>query len=60
MPVHRPRYRDRDRGRAVTGEAFDAVVEDLVATLDRLRVPEKEKSDLLGILGPMKKAVVGI
>ncbi|MGD0362969.1 MAG: group 1 truncated hemoglobin [Bryobacteraceae bacterium] len=47
------------KGRAVTGEAFDAVVEDLVATLNRLQVPEKEKADLLGILGPMKTAVVG-
>jgi hemoglobin len=46
------------KGRAVTEEAFNAVVEDLVATLDKLKVPEKEKSDLLGILGPMKMAVV--
>jgi hemoglobin len=46
------------KGRGVTGEAFNAVVEDLVATLDKLKVPEKEKSDLLGILGPMKMAVV--
>jgi hypothetical protein len=46
------------KGRGVTGEAFDAVVEDLVATLDQLKVPEKEKADLLGILGPMKMAVV--
>jgi len=34
------------------------VVEDLVATLDKLNVPDREKSDLLGILGPMKMAVV--
>jgi hemoglobin len=46
------------KGRAVTAEAFDAVVEDLVATLNRLQVPEKEKADLLAILGPMKMAVV--
>jgi len=46
------------QGRGVTSEAFNAVVEDLVATLDKLKVPEKEKSDLLGILGPMKTAVV--
>jgi hemoglobin len=46
------------KGRGVTDEAFNAVVEDLVATLAALKVPEKEKADLLGILGPMKQAVV--
>jgi hemoglobin len=46
------------KGRAITSQAFDAVVEDLVATLEKLKVPEKEKADLLGILGPMKMAVV--
>ena len=46
------------KGRGVTNDAFDAVVQDLVATLDKLRVPEREKSQLLGVLGPMKTAVV--
>jgi hemoglobin len=46
------------KGRGVTEEAFNAVVEDLKATLDQLKVPQKEQSDLLGILGPMKSAVV--
>ena len=46
------------RGRGVTEEAFNAVVEDLKATLDKLHVPQKEQADLLGILGPMKPAVV--
>lgn len=46
------------KGSGVTGEAFDAVVEDLIATLDKLKVPDKEKADLLGILGPMKMGVV--
>ena len=46
------------RGRGVTEEAFNAVVGDLIATLDKLKVPEKEKSQLLGILGPMKPAIV--
>ncbi len=46
------------RGRGVTDEAFNAVVGDLVATLDKLKVPEKEKTQLLGILGPMKPAIV--
>lgn len=46
------------RGRGVTEEAFNAVVGDLIATLDKLKVPEKEKGQLLGILGPMKPAIV--
>ena len=46
------------RGRKVTSAAFDAVVEDLVAVLDALRVPAKEKSELLGLLGPLKKSIV--
>jgi hemoglobin len=46
------------KGRGVTPEAFDAVVEDLVATLDKFKVPEKEKSQLLSLLAPLKSAVV--
>lgn len=46
------------RGRKVTSAAFDAVVEDLVAVLDGLRVPEREKKELLGLLGPLKSSIV--
>lgn len=46
------------QGRGVTNDAFAAVVEDLVAALDQFHVPEREKADLLAILGPMKTAVV--
>jgi hemoglobin len=46
------------KGRGITSEAFDAVVEDLVATLNKLNVPAKEKSDVLAILKPMKTAIV--
>lgn len=46
------------RGRGVTSEAFDAVVQDLVAVLDSLKVPEKEKGQLLEILGPLKASIV--
>jgi hemoglobin len=46
------------KGRGVTAEAFNSVVEDLVATLDKLKVPEKEKQQLLGLLAPLKAAVV--
>jgi len=46
------------KGRGITEDAFNAVVSDLVATLDNLKVPEKEKSQLLGLLAPMKPAIV--
>lgn len=57
------KYTGRDmvtahRGRGVTSEAFDAVVQDLVAVLDKLKVPEKEKSEVLAILGPLKSSIV--
>jgi|SRR5690242_11419478 len=46
------------KGRAITTEAFNAVVEDLVASLDKFKVPEREKNQLIGILAPMKPAIV--
>jgi hemoglobin len=57
------KYTGRDmeaahKGRAVTSEAFDAVVQDLVAVLVQLKVPEKEKGELLAILGPLKASIV--
>lgn len=45
-------------GRGVTSEAFDAVVEDLAVTLNKFKLGEKEKSDLLGLLAPMKPVIV--
>src|SRR5262245_33962392 len=46
------------KGRGVTSEAFDAVVEDLVASLNQFKVAAKEQSDLLKILGGLKPAIV--
>jgi hemoglobin len=46
------------RGMGVTSAAFDALVGDLVATLDKFKVGEREKKELLGVLGPMKKDIV--
>jgi hemoglobin len=45
-------------GMKVKSEHFDALVEDLVKSLDKFKVGEKEKSDLLGALGPMKPDIV--
>ena len=45
-------------GMGITDADFNAMIEDLVVTLDKFRVPEKEKGELLGALGPMKKDIV--
>ena len=45
-------------GMAITEPEFNAMVEDLKKTLDKFRVGEKEQSELLGALAPMKKDIV--
>lgn len=45
-------------GMELVEEEFDALVEDLVAALDKFEVPEKEKGELLGALGPLKPQIV--
>ena len=45
-------------GMGITGPQFDALVEDLVATLDKFKVPVREKNELLSVLGPMKSDIV--
>jgi hemoglobin len=46
-------------GRHITDADFDALVEDLVAALDHFNVPPREKTDLLGLLAPMRQDIVG-
>ena len=46
-------------GMQITEAEFNALVGDLVAALDHFNVPQAEKNELLGILGPMKSDVVG-
>ena len=41
-----------------TSREFGIAVEDLVATLDKFKVGEREKKELLAVLGPMKKDIV--
>ena len=45
-------------GMGVSGADFNALVEDLVGALDKFKVGEKEKGELLGALGPMKGDIV--
>jgi hemoglobin len=48
------------KGMKVTTAAFNALVEDLVSALDTFNVPEKEKGELLSVLGPMKSDIVEV
>ena len=43
----------------VSETEWTATVENLVKALDKRGVPGKEKSELLGLLGPMKGDIVG-
>lgn len=45
-------------GMGVSNTDFDTLVGNLVATLNTFHVPEREKNELLGALGPMKKDIV--
>jgi hemoglobin len=47
------------KGMNITDADFGALVEDLVAALNKLNVPKAEQDELLGLLGPMKGDIVG-
>ena len=48
------------RGMQVTAGEFDALVADLVATLNRFGVPDAAQAELLGILGPLRSDIVEV
>ena len=57
------KYEGRDMktahtGLAVTAEAFDALVDDLVKAMNHSKVPKDLQNEVLGLLGPMKKDIV--
>jgi hemoglobin len=45
-------------GMGITNAEFDALVGDLVATLNKFKVGDREKNELLAALGPMRKDIV--
>lgn len=47
------------QGSGIRDADFDQVAGHLVATLDRFKVPKKEKDELLAIIGGLRPAVVG-
>ena len=57
------KYKGKDmkaahKGMGISGADFNALVEDLVAALDKFKVKEADKKALLGVLGPMQKDIV--
>jgi hemoglobin len=52
--------KDAHKNMKVTDGEFKALVEDLVGALDKFNVPEKEKNDLLAILGPLHDQIVEV
>lgn len=52
--------KDSHKHMGVTDGEFGALVEDLVKTLDKFKVPEKEKNELLGALAGMKGDIVEV
>ena len=46
-------------GLEITEEDWNASVKDLVATLDKFKVPEKEKNEVLGAISNLKGDIVG-
>jgi hemoglobin len=47
-------------GMRLTNADFDALVQDLVAALDKFKVGEQEKQELLALLSPMRKDIVEV
>jgi hemoglobin len=52
--------RETHDGMGVTAGEFDALVADLVATLNQFNVPTTEQQELLGILGPLRDDIVEV
>jgi len=57
------KYEGRDMktshaGMDLVDDEFNALVENLVGAMDKFKVPEKEKNEVLGALGPLKPDIV--
>jgi hemoglobin len=46
------------KGMKITDTEFNSLVNDLVAALDKFKVPTTEKNELLGVLGGLKGMIV--
>jgi len=46
------------RGMVISSDDFDALLQDLVASLDTFKIGEREKGELLALLRPMQSEIV--
>jgi hemoglobin len=46
-------------GMQISDAEFDALVEDMVKSMDKFKIPNREKTEVLALLGKMKNAIVG-
>jgi hemoglobin len=57
--VYRGRsMKDAHRGLGIRNRHFNALVQDLVKSLDKFNVPAREQRELLALLGPMRRDIV--
>ena len=50
---------DSHEGMQIRDDEFDALLEDLAKSLDKFKVPPREKRELMAILEQMRNAIVG-
>jgi hemoglobin len=50
---------DAHRGMQITEAEWNATVQELLASLNRFKVPQKEQQELIALLAPMKPDIVG-
>jgi hemoglobin len=48
------------KGMGITEADWNASVKDLIATLDKFKVPEREKNEVLGAVSSLKKDIVEV
>lgn len=51
--------RESHRGQDITPAEFNAMGADMLKTLDKFKVPQREKDELMALLGSMSKDIVG-
>ena len=54
-----PDMRTAHAGRHISDADFDALIADLGGALDHFNVPAGEKAELIGLLAPMRRDIVG-
>ena len=58
MRIHGRDMKTVHTGLMITKAEWDMSVKHLVATLDKFKVPAKEKGEVLGAVGPLEKDIV--